>query len=242
MTETTINNDKTSRFLKAFCSIEEVLQKEYNGKSQNTDFNYTCFSKLLENSKNNLVSLNKNKLKVYGKFRNLISHNHHHDIAIPTNKTIEDIEKILSEMTNKKLYNFAIKENQLLYAGLADNAKKIAKKMREENFTYIPIVNDEKKVIGIFSESSLFNYFAEEKEHIIEEDFKISDLEDYIDIDNRKNEKFIFVSREVLFEDVKQQFIDSFKNCRIGAVFITENGKRTEKLLAMATSWDMLNN
>lgn len=57
----------------------------------------------------------------------------------------------------------------------------------------------------------------------------------------RKNEYYLFSSKRTPVFELKKIFTEKFeKGDRVGAIFITENGKQSERLLGIITSWDLV--
>lgn len=71
-------------------------------------------------------------------------------------------------------------------------------------------------------------------------DSQISLFKDFIDIDKNENEYYSFVKKNTLLIEIEEMFQKEFKdNKRLAVVFITETGKKTEKLLGLITVWDL---
>ena len=70
---------------------------------------------------------------------------------------------------------------------------------------------------------------------------KIKDLEKYVLPLEREMEDFIFVKKN-MYVDELQEIIQDYtqKGKRVGAVFVTENGKNTEKVFGLITPWDII--
>ena len=61
-----------------------------------------------------------------------------------------------------------------------------------------------------------------------------------MDIKNRNNEYFEFVSANTNAFLIKKWFTEAVKNRkRLGAVFVTTNGQQDGKLLGIITAWDL---
>ena len=68
----------------------------------------------------------------------------------------------------------------------------------------------------------------------------IGQFREFLTLEGHKNESFPFHPRNVTAAAVAQQFNEYVEqNRRIGAVFITENGQRNQRLLGMITAWDI---
>lgn len=71
-------------------------------------------------------------------------------------------------------------------------------------------------------------------------DVLISEFSDFISVSNKQSNMFDFYPRSALVIDIEEKFKDSLRGReRLDVIFITETGKKTEKILGMITAWDM---
>lgn len=173
------------------------------------------------------------------KYRNLISHNVEENKYLDfTNEMIEKFEKIIEEV--KRPYTVYSKSTKNLFdANINEYVIDKMKVMIEKSYTHIPIYDNE-KLVGIFSENSLFNYLYDNEIVEIDKYTTFNDIKDYIDINNLK-EIVKFVSKDDLYDNVVNSFIAEFKNKnKLSCVFITNSGKQTEKVIGILTTWDII--
>ena len=227
-------------FLKHFDRIHKAI----SSKSRDQEFEYSSFLSDLKKlrNKNKIVTKHFHELKNFAEFRNVDAHTNHiaPHFAEPHAAIVKCIEEIANELNPEaKAFDCAVKHDQIFTAKFVDNAKNVIQYMIENNFTHVPILGEEDRLIGVFSESSVFNYFRSHDEIILEHNITISEFENFINIDARPNETFRFVSRQELLATVKGMFAAEQQK-RLGAIFITENGRPSEKLLGLITPWDAL--
>ena len=198
--------------------------------------------------KSNIFRKNNKYLKSFANLRNAIVHNYSNDgykiIAEPHDNIVEDYKRIVNEVMNppKALNTIAIRNSQIYTTSLNKNALDVMRVMKERTFTHVPVIED-KKLIGIFSENTIFSYVVATKDFLSNKEFKISEFKSFIPIDMHEGEEFKFVPKDILEVDVQKMFKDSLKNqIRLAVVFITESGKSTEKILGMITAWDVAGN
>jgi CBS domain-containing protein len=222
-------------FLEAFCKIEKVI------KANNAESFTAALKKQREC--NQVIRTNYQKLLEFKEFRNLCSHNKQYlpCFAIPSDSVVLEIQKIADELLSpEKAYKYAVKRSEIFTTKLTNLAKPIIQEMVRKTYTHVPVIDNEGKLIGIFSESSIAHYFGHRDEIILDSSATIQDFSDYIDFEARENERFDFISREALLLDVTTKFKVSESSKRLGAVFITQNGSITEQILGMLTAWDVL--
>ena len=151
---------------------------------------------------------------------------------------IENFQAIVEEVKHPfTIYNKAT--INVFTANLNDNVKKIMREMINKSYTHVPIYHNN-KLVGIFSENTLFNYLYENEIVEISDETLFCDIKDYIDINNYK-EIIKFVARDELYDKVVNSFIEEFKNKnKLSCVLVTNSGKPTEKILGILTAWDIV--
>lgn len=171
--------------------------------------------------------------------RNRISHNgYENDFIFYSGEMIEKLDDVIEEIKHPyKVYDKATRN--IYSANLSDKVREVMSVMMNKNYTHIPIYNGG-NLVGIFSESVLFNYLYKNQIIEVDENTTFNDIMNFINLDNSK-ELIKFVSRDMLYDDVCSYFIDEFKNeSKLSCVLITQNGKETEKIIGILTAWDIL--
>jgi hypothetical protein len=81
-----------------------------------------------------------------------------------------------------------------------------------------------------------------EKDGICAVETRVSELKQYIE---NTNDEFVFMSRETDIYQIKEEFEKAIGKKkgnipkRLGVIFITNSGKKTEKILGLITAWDV---
>lgn len=102
--------DETKRFLSIFGEIERELRVMINDPGNGK---HMTFYQLVDKAKgsNAIIRNYESDLKVFGDFRNLLVHGNNAGLAIPSEKTIQLIEKIYLAIKNPpKVYDVANKK------------------------------------------------------------------------------------------------------------------------------------
>lgn len=224
------------RFTKLFLEFEEETKK----KIDNSLTLEECTNKLKEKGYNPYVK-ESNFIDFCRRLRNMNFHNINDNYYLITDNTIEKLEKIVDEVKHPfKVENKATKN--IFSATLDDNVLDVMKTMNENNYTHIPIYQDssKKELVGIFSENSIFQYLLKDKIIEVDVDKKFSDIKDCIALENSK-EIVKFVKRDKLYDEVVNDFIKEFKDGKkLSCVMVTHSGLKTEKVIGILTSWDII--
>ena len=113
--------------------------------------------------------------------------------------------------------------------------------MDRKYISHIPIYTDDYKFLGVFSRTTLYEYFLSKKSINFDENTRVSEAKEFIDISKHGNEKYLFVNRYAKIVDVYKQLLKKTKEDRkLSCIFITPNGKMNEKLLGIVTQVDIL--
>lgn len=228
-------NELAERFLDRYKTLEELTSRKYNLSSSASPIAY------LEKQKE--FASYQIKLAYCRDIRNFLSHEPKisGEFAVtPSEKMIELLEEVTELVMNPpRCKDVAIKIQDIYYKSLRDNVLESIKEMNHGKFSHIPILEDG-VVVGVFSKSSLFNYFVENNKFITE-DLCFSDISEHICLKCDGQEHYRFCKYDEKVDVVKKLFEDNYKNDnRISIVFLTKNGTKKEKLMGMVTLYDIL--
>lgn len=161
--------------------------------------------------------------------------------VLPGNNMIQFIDMLIDKVKNKpNCSNIAIKMNKVYWQPEDGLVKQTMIKMREQLFTHIPILKNG-RVIGVFDENSVFNYLAHEEIAGVDENLRFSDISEYLSLESREMEQFMFASMNTSVEKIEDRIENAYRqHRRIGVVFITDNGKPDGKLQGIITPWDII--
>ncbi len=234
-----------------FNEMEDLLRDRCQKRNVKGYYQYMpyseCITKLII-SKDMVIKHYKNELEEIGELRNYMMHNSTKNYAYPVYPSPEYNEllrKIVEEIKNPvTIYNSKMcvrNDGHMLYASLTDNVQDIVRKMLEKVYTQVPILEDG-RIIGVFSESSLIEMFKDNNDIANDSHVRFENILDYIKIDrDRTLEDFGVIDKDCSIYEVEEFFKRAFDNDkRITCLFITENGKKTEKVLGLTTIWDVL--
>jgi len=182
-------------------------------------------------------------LKKYARLRNAIVHNPDQRIADPIAEPHDAIVQKYQELLDKVLHpelaldKLAIPIDKLYTITRNTNLLKAMKIMNENLYTHLPVM-ERGKFIGVFSDSTIFDYIIKYQGAVINEKLAIRDLGDVIQIQNHASEAFLFVDKDITVIEVEDIFRKGFKDKKkIAVVFITDGGTEAEKILGLITSW-----
>ena len=187
-----------------------------------------------------------NDIQSLANLRNFYQHNsklNNQFIADVSMDAIEFVKYLTAQVNNReKCKDRCVMFKDIYWKSLNDSVKDTMRVMQEKLYTHIPILENN-KVVGVFDENSLFSFLAENDEDIFEFDDKLvfSDLKDYIKLDNREMEEFLFFPINKYTDDAIEEFDKRAKQGkRLGLVLLTASGKSTDDLQGIITPWDVI--
>ncbi|WP_159520987.1 CBS domain-containing protein [Erysipelothrix urinaevulpis] len=221
------NKLNSRRFIHAFVAIEQVLKKQLN----NPPFGFSQMVQVLS-TKNAIVKHHSFDLLEYAQLRNAIVHNRsgeNYAIAEPHSEVVENIEKILKELTQPA--TLADVTLSKVYTSHPDmKAIDLAKIQEKHNYSMVPIY-DKGRYIGIVYSKLYQKAFA-----MGNFDLTVKELLAYQDKKNR----VLFVSLQSPLREIVETYFDLYEKGRgIVGVIVTKNGFMNQKALAVLTPADL---
>jgi CBS domain-containing protein len=178
------------------------------------------------------------------KIRNLLSHGEckvEGKVAIEINENIiEKLKEIISLLENPPLVTSRY-ISEMFVVDLEEKLENLIKTMNEKKISHVPVLDKDKKLVGVFSENTIFSKLSDDEIIEIGKEYKVKDYEKYIKLENHSSEYFDFIKRNEELASAQNLFNKSIKkDKKLVMLFVTENGKKNEKILGIITPWDLL--
>lgn len=223
-------------FIEKYKQLEEVVRTAY--KLEDSDSISYYLTKQDEYSKY------RNEIKYCQEVRNLLSHKRKINGAYPVEPAenmLKFIDRLIQSIKDRPVcHDIQIGMKDVYWQPMTGRVRKAMQIMRNHGYSSTPILSDG-AVIGVFDENSIFNYLAENEIIEINDELTFADIRDYISLENRDSRTFMFFRSGEFVEKLEDEVDAAFrKGRRIEIVFITQNGKPTEKLQGIITPWDII--
>jgi CBS domain-containing protein len=139
---------------------------------------------------------------------------------------------------SEPVLNFWISQKNLIACSLSDTISSVIDKMVVKGISHVPVLDEEGKVIGIFSESTMMEAWKAKLN--CPKAATMNGLADLLPMDKHKLDVFEFVPQNASAAGLWNTYKESLENDkRIGLFLVTENGNKNEPLLGIATAWDV---
>lgn len=225
--------DNNELFIEKYKELEYAIQKRYNLPKSASEIPY------LERKEE--FQKYKKELEYCREVRNFLQHENkiNNEFAvIASDEMIKVLDTIINKVNNPlKLKDICIPFNKIYYRGLNDCVLESILAMNHHLYTHIPIL-DNKKVVGVLSKTSIFDYILDLGIDNLNKDLLFKDITKYLNIDN---ECYLFRSKNYLVSDMTNLIADKFKQGkRIEMVFVTSTGDKFGNLEGILTPYDIL--
>ncbi len=131
--------------------------------------------------------------------------------------------------------------HEVLFCFLDSNVKEMITAMQNKHISHIPVLNERKQVIGVFSESTIYTSLLKHSKVSIDEKTTMHHFLPFIELDKHSSERFAFLAKDARMSDIYELF-DKKKphDKRLVMIFVTENGNKEEPLLGILTLPDLI--
>lgn len=228
---------QTEAFIERFQDLEKLL-KQVAGSNDEERFP-SVLKKVAD--RNAYISKNYSLILDLNSLRNVFVHQGRGKyIAKINNFALEELSKLIKTLKNPP--SVISEFNQNVYqAKTTDFIASVMNTMREKIYTHVPVWENE-EFIGVFSYTSFFEWLSERQNRGVK---SISFTKRFMDDINKKylnppNVNFQFIGELKNLYEIPSMFEDATKKReRLDCLFITQNGKRGEKIKGIITSWDL---
>jgi predicted transcriptional regulator len=148
---------------------------------------------------------------------------------------IETLKKTIDFVENPPLaIDKVIPVSSLFTCKDDDYAIVVLKTMMERGYSHVPLLDDNLKVVGVFSENVISAYLLSRQRIDLSQSAKIKEFSSFLGVSSHKNERYAFLSKDTSLEEALKCFQNSKAETgkRLGMIFFTENGKENEPVIA----------
>lgn len=228
-------NSKTDLFLDKYKKLEATVSARYHLSNAESAVGF-----LERRAEYRAI---KSELTYCREVRNLLTHNPkvgNRYAVEPSDEMIALLDQTIDRVNNpQRAKHIWIPRDKVACRTMDDYVRPAMVEMNEQVYTHIPIMKDG-IVVGVFSENTLLSYLIDDEIVSIDNGVKFSDIIKYLPLDRHRAETFRFIGQETLVSEIEDIFADAVKKSdRIGLLFVTKSGRKTEKLLGIISAWDM---
>lgn len=241
------NTFKTRQFIELYNIFDDLLRDKYKEYSRSFSMVQRYINQL-ENSSSEDKHKKARMINMMRILRNDLVHEfdlNSTNIIEISDETIKFLQDEIDELKNPlTAYDVCTKTEQLFFATLTSKVKDVVSKMISKGFTQVPVLTQDKKIIGVFSPNCLFQYIANHSEEFNKNSgLTISAFQDYLPINRHISEAYVVVERDCPLDEVFELFDKSHRSAKkLAAILITEHGEVDQRLLGLIVPIDLLKN
>lgn len=154
-------------------------------------------------------------------------------IAIKTS-AVQKLKMIVNAFC-RKATDIATSEKKIYKGTLNSYVSEVVKTMHRNLYTHVPIVN-KKDFVGAFSENTLLKLIASA---FYRPNMKMKDIKKFLKTAKGADD-YLFLPLDTDFYTVYKLFQDYIdKRKRLGVIFLTKNGRPSNQIKGLITSWDL---
>ena len=174
--------------------------------------------------------------------RNILQHKYkiNNEYPIEVSKSlIDELDKISEHFSKRKRCKDIMTPFKQVYtADINDCLEKVINNLSDKMYNHVPILENN-RLCGVFDEISLYEMHI--KGIRITDELKFRDIKQFITLNSRRNEKFIFFHEDAYVDELIKEFDKAYdEGKRIGLVFLNTSGKTDNFFTGIISTNDIL--
>lgn len=223
-------------FLEAYAKLEKAVAMAFP-RDKNKQHIVKC---LMENRVGGIDWPRLQKLRV---IRNTFSHNPRkegEDVYALNDSVLVFLNKVIEMVQSLPKVGNACKPLKHVYSCRLDTIiSDVVSKMVKSVYSNVPVLDDQNKVIGVFSESTMLEMYRSGWTH--KNTAMMKNISDLLPIKHHRADAFPFVAQSSPVPYLRRLTDEALKEGkRIGLFLVTENGRADEPLIGILTVWDLV--
>lgn len=218
---------KTDEFLERYRELENWANAKYGNEGIRT---------LVEEYLSGKI---RNEVRYFRSVRNLLTHNPNKDVPlIELTDVFKDLFMRLCDKLMSNSSQIIIPYKNIYKREMSDKVLQTISYMKDQAYSYVPIMNN-KKVWGVFSETTLFNIIGDGNNELIKEDTPLFKIGSYI-TEYTNDGVFDFINDNASTYDIMNMFSEAAENNRrLDVLYITTTGNKDGDLVGLVSVWDL---
>lgn len=232
------NNDE---FIRKYNELDCLIGEKFNRESDDSSI-YFLINKY-RRSRIEKERVYSTKLDSIRKIRNLMVHESGiiDELFTVSDDVINFLDELIDYLRNPvRAKDVMTPLSKLIYGKKDDYLYYLIEKIVKDGISNIPILDEEKKVIGVFNSDVLLNLSLDKVK--VNNETKILDIMSYVKLNNQLNLRFIFVTGEYEIDVLNDYFAfskEQYKK-RLPIIFVSVSGKETSQLLGIVSPIDLI--
>lgn len=228
-------------FIRKYNELDYLIGEKFNRESDDSSI-YFLINKY-RRSRIEKERVYSTKLDSIRKIRNLMVHESGiiDELFTVSDDVITFLDELIDYLRNPvRAKDVMTPLSKLIYGKKDDFLYYLIEKIVKDGISNIPILDEEKKVIGVFNSDVLLNLSLDKVK--VNNETKILDIMNYVTLNNQLNLRFIFVTGDYEIDVLNDYFAfskEQYKK-RLPIIFVSVSGKETSQLLGVVSPIDLI--
>ena len=237
----TIFMQNNGEFIRKYNELDCLIGEKFNRESDDSSI-YFLINKY-RRSRIEKERVYSTKLDSIRKIRNLMVHESGiiDELFTVSDDVINFLDELIDYLRNPiRAKDVMTPLSKLIYGKKEDFLYYLIEKIVKDGISNIPILDEEKKVIGVFNSDVLLNLSLDKVK--VNNETRILDIMNYVKLNNQLNLRFIFVTGEYEIDVLNDYFAfskEQYKK-RLPIIFVSVSGKETSQLLGIVSPIDLI--
>lgn len=237
----TIFMQNNGEFIRKYNELDCLIGEKFNRENDDSSI-YFLINKY-RRSRIEKERVYSTKLDSIRKIRNLMVHESGiiDELFTVSDDVITFLDELIDYLRNPvRAKDVMTPLSKLIYGKKEDFLYYLIEKIVKDGISNIPILDEEKKVIGVFNSDVLLNLSLDKVN--VNNETKILDIMNYVKLNNQLNLRFIFVTGEYEIDVLNDYFAfskEQYKK-RLPIIFVSVSGKETSQLLGIVSPIDLI--
>jgi CBS domain-containing protein len=230
------NMDNNETFERLYNELEDLLRRKYKLDATGSGVYQHEFHVGGQTAKN---------LRAIRELRNYMVHSRMPgamDPCMATEEAVRFLEKMINAVQQPtRAIDCCIPREKILFASLSTLAIPLMQMMLDRGISHVPVLTENGTTFGVFSGNTLMSEIVAIKAILIDSKTVLRDFAKLLPIHVHVNERYVFIAKTAPLEEIIALFGERpLEGKKLRMLFVTENGKETEKILGLITPWDIL--
>lgn len=229
--------DKNEEFLNLYRRLEMYLNGKYHYADSPIKEHINRLSKSMIRSEVDRADV----LDFLRNLRNYLVHRNVDAYVEVSTKALEFLKREIEAFESPvRASDVMLKEEKVYDVRLNDPTLEVLDAVYRNAYDVVPVVDEEKRVIGVFSLEVILKSIYRKKMGKIEKDSVLSDYREFIGIDDQIKERYEFVDPDEGIESIIRRFSGTGDKKKLKMLFVTESGTKSAPLKGIITPHDVI--
>lgn len=229
--------DNNEEFLNLYRRLEMYLNGKYHYADSPIKEHINRLSKSMIKSEVERADV----LDFLRNLRNYLVHRNVDEYVEVSFRALEFLKREIEEFESPvKASDVMLNEERVYDVSLNASTLEVLDAIYRNAYDVLPVVDEEKRVIGVFSLEVILKSIYRKKMGKIEKESELSDYREFIGIEDQIKERYEFAAPDEGIESIIRRFSSTEDKKKLKMLFVTESGTKDSPLKGIITPHDVI--